>query len=59
MAKLNRTVKSPQFPSKPRISNLSESTSFTVWLSENTNLSDSSVIKYVSAVRTVSNEMLD
>lgn len=59
MAKLNRTVKSPQFPSKPQIPNLSASNSFTVWLSENTNLSDSSVIKYVSAVRTVSNNMLD
>ena len=59
MTKLNQTAKSPQFPSKSQTPNLSESNPFAVWLSENTNLSDSSVIKYVSAVRTISNEMLD
>lgn len=56
---LSGNLKAPQFPPKPRMPNLSESNPFTVWLSENTDLSDSSVIKYVSAVRTVSTEMLD
>lgn len=37
----------------------SDNNSFSAWLSVNTNLADSSIYKYSSAVRVISNEMLD